>query len=129
MDLVADASAFLAVSLNEPERERVIGFTKGATLVSPVVLPYEIGNALVAAAKKGRLDHPAALHALRIAQGIPVHLVPVDVAEALQVAFRLGLYAYDAYYLQCARETGFPLLTLDARMGRAARILGLSVVE
>ena len=55
MEIVADASVFLAVVLNESDREWVIDKTSGAAIVSPEILPYEIGNALIAIMKKGVL--------------------------------------------------------------------------
>ena len=54
MEIVADASTFLAVALNEIDREWVIEKTSGCSIVSPEVLPYEIGNALIAMRRKGR---------------------------------------------------------------------------
>ena len=48
MEIVADASVFLAVILNESDRDWVIHKTSGTGIVSPEVLPYEIGNALIA---------------------------------------------------------------------------------
>ncbi|NUN22036.1 MAG: hypothetical protein HUU09_01025 [Candidatus Jettenia caeni] len=52
MDIVADASAFLAVVLNESDRDWIISKTIGCKIVSPEILPYEIGNALIAIRKK-----------------------------------------------------------------------------
>src|SRR5690606_17464999 len=48
MEIVADTSAFLAVVLNEPERQRIVKLTAEASLLAPEFLPYEIGNALTA---------------------------------------------------------------------------------
>jgi predicted nucleic acid-binding protein len=56
MEVVSDASAFLAVALDERDRDWVIKKTSGLTILSPEVLPYEIGNALVALSRKGRLN-------------------------------------------------------------------------
>ncbi|MBM2835082.1 MAG: hypothetical protein HW406_2243 [Candidatus Brocadiaceae bacterium] len=44
---MADASAFPAVVLNESDRDWVINKTLGRKIVSPEILPYEIGNALI----------------------------------------------------------------------------------
>lgn len=55
MEIVADASAFLAVVLNESDRDWVIHKTAGRSIISPEVLPYEIGNALIAMKRKGVL--------------------------------------------------------------------------
>lgn len=53
----------------------------------------------------------------------------VDIARAIALATESGLYAYDAYMLELARSRGFPLLTLDARVGVAARLAGIELVE
>jgi predicted nucleic acid-binding protein len=55
MEIVADASAFLAVLLGEANREWIIERTSDYAVVSPEVLPYEIANALISVGRKGRL--------------------------------------------------------------------------
>ena len=129
METVADASAFLAIVLNESDREWVIEHTSGRTIVSPEVLPYEIANALTAMRKKGRLRSREILRAFDLTQRIAVRLMPVDIQKALKTALRFNMYAYDAYYLQCCVETGCPLISLDERMCEVAKRLGIDVVE
>ena len=129
MDIVSDASAFLAVALNEAEREQVIDKTAGCSVISPEVLPYEIGNALIAVKRKGRLNDREILRAFDVSQRIAVRLVPVRIRDAMKLAIRFNIYAYDAYYLQCCIENKLPLLTLDGRMGDIAKRLGIKVVE
>lgn len=129
MDIVADASAFLAVVLNEASRDAIISKTVGRRLVAPEVLPYEVGNALVLVRRKKRIAEGEVLHALESARRIPVTLMPVSVPDAVKLAMRYGTYAYDAYYLQCCIENRLPLLSLDARMCEVARGLGLQVME
>jgi len=70
VEIVADASAFLAVALNEVDREWVIEKTSGYRIVSPEVLPYEIGNALIAMRRKRRLNDREILSAFDISQRI-----------------------------------------------------------
>jgi predicted nucleic acid-binding protein len=129
MEIVSDASAFLAVVLNEFDREWVIEKTSGVAIVSPEVLPYEIGNALIAVMKKGRLNQQEILQAFDISQRISVMLIPVKISEALKIAVRFNLYAYDAYYLQCCIENRLPLISLDDRMCDVARNLNIKIVE
>jgi len=129
MEIVSDASAFLAVALNEIDRDWVIQKTSGFRIVSPEVLPYEIGNALIAVKRKGRLSDREILRAFDISQKIPVRLVPVKVNDAMKMAIRFNIYAYDAYYLQCCIENRLPLVSLDDRMCDVARNLGIKVVE
>jgi predicted nucleic acid-binding protein len=60
---------------------------------------------------------------------VRVRLAAIDVRNALGIAVELGLYAYDAYVLETARAERLPLLTLDGGVVRAARHLGLKLVE
>jgi len=129
MEIVADASAFLAVVLNESDRDWVIHKTTGRSMVSPEVLPYEIGNALIAMERKGRLNDREILRAFDLTQRIAVRLVSVKIHEAIKIAVRFNIYAYDAYYLQCCIENKLSLISLDDRMCDIAGRLGIKVVE
>ena len=129
MEIVSDASAFLAVVLNEADREWVIEKTSGCGIIAPEVLPYEIGNALIAVRRKGRLTDREVLGAFDTAQSIAVRLVSVNIHDALKIATRFNIYAYDAYYVQCCLENKLPLMSLDGRMCEVARKLGIKVVE
>ncbi len=127
--MIADTSAFLAVALSEPEREKIISVTQGVELLAPEILPYEVGNALSALCKRQRLDEEQVQLVHEVIDSIPVRLVGVDVLTALQLAMRYRIYAYDAYFLECGRVYRCPLLTLDRQMQRVASDMGLTVVE
>ena len=129
MDVVADTNIFLAVALNEPEKDRIIELTIDVAAMAPEILPYEIGNALSAMVKRRKLSVVQALDAQRATGRIPVRLVGVDVRTSLQLAMENNIYAYDAYFLQCARGFSHPLLTLDRRMKQVASKLGVKVLE
>jgi predicted nucleic acid-binding protein len=129
MDIVADTNIFLAVALNEPERDRIIQLTLGSSVMAPEILPYEIGNALSAMVKRRKLAEVQALDAERAAGRIPVRLVGVDVRVSLRLAMEHNIYAYDAYFLQCARVFSRPLLTLDGRMKQVANQVGIVLLE
>jgi predicted nucleic acid-binding protein len=129
MEIVSDAGAFLAVALSEIDREWVIEKTSGCSIVSPEVLPYEIGNALIAMKRKGRLNDREILRAFNISQRIGVRLVPVEIPDAIKIAIRFNIYAYDAYYLQCCIENGLPLISLDDHVCGVAESLGIKVVK
>ena len=128
MDIVSDASVFLSIVLNEADRDWIIERTCGHTLVSPEVLPYEIGNALIAVTKRGRITGEEALQAFHISQRIAVRLLPVHIHEALKIAARFNIHAYDAYYLQCCIENDLYLISLDVRMCDVAKNLGIKIV-
>jgi predicted nucleic acid-binding protein len=129
MEIVSDASAFLAVALNEIDRDWVIEKTSGFSIVSPEVLPYEIGNALIGMKRKGRLSDREVLRAFDSSQRIAVRLLPVRVHDAMKLAIRFNIYAYDGYYLQCCIENKLSLISLDDRMCDVARSLAIKVVE
>jgi predicted nucleic acid-binding protein len=128
MEVVTDASALLAVVFDEPERAAIVDATQGATLISPLALPWEIGNALIAMRKKRTIEEKEVLPAWQASQLIPVQLVPVEIDKALALALAYGIYAYDAYYLQCSLSQRRPLLTLDRKMREVAQDLNLRLL-
>jgi predicted nucleic acid-binding protein len=128
MEIVSDASAFLAVILDEANREWVIERTSGYGIVSPEVLPYEIANALITVKRKGRLSDREVLRAFSFSQRIAVMLLPVKIYDAMKMAVKFNIHAYDAFYLQCCIETKLPLISLDNRMCEVAKSLAIKVV-
>jgi predicted nucleic acid-binding protein len=129
MNLIVDTNVFLAVSLNEPEKQDLINISSGYDAVSPEILLYEIGNALSAMVKRHRLTESEALSTLSITKNIPVKLIKCNIQESLKIAIKLNIYAYDAYFLQCALSTNSPLITLDKKMKMAAEELNIRVLE
>jgi predicted nucleic acid-binding protein len=129
MELVIDTSAIVAVLTAEPTRDRIIARTQGAELLAPGSVHWETGNALSALVKRRRLKLADVQTALAAYARIPIRLVDIELDVALELADRLGLYAYDAYLMACARRHGAPLLTLDPRLGRMASEAGVKVLE
>jgi len=129
MNIVSDTNIFLAVVLEEPEKENIIQLTSQADAVAPEVLPFEFGNALTAMVKRKKLTADEAVSAYDAVSRIPVRLVSVDIQLALQLALEFNIYAYDAYFLQCAMQLSSPLITLDKRMKQVARDLNIEIME
>ena len=129
MNVVTDTNIFLSVALNEPEKERIIRLTPGTQAVAPEILPYELGYALTAMFKRQRISLAEAQSAFEIASRIPVRLLEVDIQKSLRLAMDFSLYAYDAYFLQCAKYLSCPLITLDRRMQQVATDLGIELLE
>lgn len=129
MDIVIDTSALLAVIVAEPERDRIVEAASGHTLIGPGSIPWEIGNAFSAMIKQRRLGLTEAQHGLEIFHTIPLRLVRVDLNSAISIANQIKLYAYDAYFLDCAVRHSAPLLTLDRGLERAALKLGVRLME
>jgi len=79
--------------------------------------------------KRRRLTQQEALKAEELSKAIAVRLVRVDVRAALSLAMAHGIYAYDAYFLQCAKALSCPLLTLDNGMRHIASQLGIPLLQ
>ena len=124
-----DTSALIAVLTGEPARDRLIARTQGVGLVAPGSVHWEVGNALSALVKRRRLTLAEAQAALTAYAAMPIRVVEVELAAALELADRLGLYAHDAYLMACARRVRAALLTVDPRLARTAREAGVQVVE
>ncbi len=129
MKIIADTNTFIAVALNEFEKGRIIRLTEGHDLIAPDVLPFEIGNALTAMMKKNALKKEEVASAWEVVQQIPVDLRRTDIKSALKIAIKFNIYAYDAYFLECADKLRSPLLTLDLGMKRVAREIGITILE
>jgi predicted nucleic acid-binding protein len=53
----------------------------------------------------------------------------IDIFQALKLAIDFNIYAYDAYFLQCAINQSCPLLTLDKGMKKVAKELNIKILE
>lgn len=129
MEIVVDASTLIAVIANEPEKQLVVSATKGADLIAPISIHFEIGSAFSAMLKRRRVTLSQGLHALEAYKRIPIRLVDIELEESLRIASRLDIYAYDAYLLRCAERYHAPLLTLDRALREHARSHGVPLLE
>lgn len=116
MKITIDTSTVLAVVLNEPEKAQLVEITQDADLVSPMSLHWEIGNAFSLMFKKRRITYKDALAAIKSYQEIPIEIISINMEGALEISHDYGIYAYDAYMLECAASSKSSLLTLDRRL-------------
>lgn len=115
--------------MDEPEKNNVIQLTSGSEIFSPEILPYEIGNALSAMVKRKKITLKEALSAQNKANSISVRLISIDIQQALKLAMKFDIYAYDAYFLQGAKTLSRPLIILDKRMKQVANELNIELLE
>lgn len=128
--MVIDTSAIIAVLMDEPEKAAILERIKGAELVAPRSVHWEIGNAFSAMFKRNRITlDEAKLAALAMYERMSIRFVDVKMVRSLELAEQLDMYAYDAYILACALDLDAPLLTLDKRLSDAANVLGVQIVE
>ena len=78
MDVVIDTSALIAVIVGEPERNKIVEFTTGNTLIGPGSIPWEIGNAFSVMFKQSRLTLDEARKGLVIFDSIPLRYIKPD---------------------------------------------------
>ena len=129
MEIVIDTSAILAVIGEQPEKTELVRLTRGATLVAPASVHWEVGNALSAMFKRKAIGIKEALQLLVAYGAIPIRLAEIGLRQAVELSARWNVYAYDAYVLACAINQRAPLLTLDRGLRERARELKLEVLE
>ena len=101
----------------------------GAQAWVPALWHLELGNVLVAAQKRGRIDRAgiegflSRLGAYRIA--VDGETMTRAWNKTLDLAVQYQLSTYDAAYLELALRRNFPLVTLDAALIKAATASGV----
>lgn len=129
MELVIDTSALIAVIVAAPERDTIIEITKGNTLIGPGSIPWEIGNAFSAMFKQNRVSMKEADKGIQIFNTIPIRYIETDFSKILYLSKENNMYAYDAYFIDCAIRHKAPLLTLDKKLRIIAENLNIETLE
>jgi len=126
---VIDTSAILAVIAEQPEKAELVRLTRGATLVAPPSVHWEVGNALSAMFKRRAIGMDEALTLLESYAEVPIRFIDLALKQAVELSARLNVYAYDAYVIACAVNQRAPILSLDSGLRARARELKLDVLE
>ena len=134
---VIDASIAVAWCFEDqkaPEAERVLDrMAAGGEALAPAIWPFEVANALRSAERSKRLTPVQTARFLERLLGFGILLEAPQMAsvfdQVLSRARAHRLTVYDAAYLELAVRTGLPLATLDGALRKAARKLGVTLVE
>ncbi len=118
---VVDASALAALIHAEPEAVDVAERLAQATLIAPALLPHELDSVCAKKIRANPRDRRRLLEARALAGELGIALLEVDHGAVIELALATGLTAYDAAYLWLAAAHGADLVTLDARLARAAK--------
>ena len=116
---VVDASALGALLFGEPDGPAVAERLRGASLIAPALLPFEVANVCVKKMRRHADQRDALLAAFGMLVRMEVGVIEVDQGEAILLAERSGLTAHDAGYLWLARRMGAELVTLDRQLAAA----------
>jgi predicted nucleic acid-binding protein len=93
-------------------------------LVAPMLLRFEVTNALHRYQRAGALSEKAAMNALNAAFDLPIQFYSDEDLHksALAMAGRFALpAAYDAHYLALAERLGATFVTTDQRLANAVQ--------
>ena len=129
MSIVVDTSVIIAVLTNEKNKNKLIKATRGKELTAPIALHWEIGNAFSAMLKRKRITLDLAKQAIGYYSQIPIKLQEISLSKSIEIANAFSIYAYDAYFLECARVNNASLISLDDKLVLAAKKMNLSVIE
>ncbi|MEW6701917.1 MAG: type II toxin-antitoxin system VapC family toxin [Bacteroidota bacterium] len=129
MSLIVDTSVIISVITNEKSKTKLIKAAEGEDLIAPSSLHWEIGNAFSAMFKRKKIEIDSAKEAIEYYKMIPLRLVEVDIYKSLELSHQYNIYAYDAYFLECARDYNLPLLTVDNHLLELAKQMNINVIE
>lgn len=129
MEIVIDASAIMSVIADEPEGNEVINITQNAILVCPNVISFEITNSLTRMAIKGIIkSKEKMIELINSFQIIPIKCISNKLENVIEIAWNYKIYAYDAFYLETARNLNLPLLTFDNEMRIIGNKMGITIL-
>lgn len=133
---VIDASIALGWALPDEGRSGVASGILIRTGAGEALVPghwrAEVGNGLLMAFRRGRIDAERLPRVLAELATLPVRVDEVGASEAwampLGVALTTGLTLYDALYLELAQRLSLPLASFDAVLRRAATASGIPLL-
>jgi len=127
--IVLDTSVVIALLASDEERDGIIHSIRGYDIVCPESIKPEIGNAVSAMFKRGRITLAQGLAIVEGFQQLDIQIVSLNLIRATEMSHQYQLYAYDAYVLECAERLNTHLVTLDDRMKEIAQKIGISLIE
>ena len=136
MRFVLDASVALSWLIDKPVapyatavRQLLRGDNRA---VVPLLWQCEIANGFVMAEKRGLLGPSDTAQILQnfdtIARLIDIRYDSLSIRRTIATARESGLTAYDATYLDLARDQQLPIATLDRQLAAAAKKAGIPLL-
>jgi predicted nucleic acid-binding protein len=126
---VVDASVLVEI-LSDGDHAEVVGERFDAEehiLWAPHLIDAEVGHALRRSVRLGKLTAEAAGRALWEVGDLPVERVEHELLVHVAWQLRDNFSFYDALYVALALMLDEPLLTFDARLGRAGAQTGVDL--
>lgn len=130
--LVVDASVTLSWAFEDAGNayaDLVLEALAEVKACVPNIWPLEVGNALLVAERRGRLNQADSVQFLALLWQLPIVVeagrADLMLGETLALAREQRLSTYDATYLHLAMRRGLPLATNDEAMRQAAARAGV----
>ncbi len=107
---------------------------QGSRAVVPALWQIEVANGLVTTERRAMMTVSETAEILRnfeVVLGGSIDIIggPVSIPNIVSAARQSRLTAYDAAYLDLARERQLPLATLDRGLANAAKRAGVALLE
>jgi predicted nucleic acid-binding protein len=113
--------------------DAVLESLQGNEALVPAVWPLEVGNALLAAERRQRLNQAESIRFLELLGALPIRVEQETpermLKEVVALAREQKLSTYDASYLDLAMRRDLSLATRDIALAEAARRCGISLFE
>ena len=124
--MIVDASVLLHAFLPDEMQPQALSVVRGhvagrVQLKAPALLPYELGNAVLQAERRGRILRDQAERIIESFANLEIEIVPQAWGEMLPLARQYGRSAYDAAYLILAERLAEKLITGDERLYNAVK--------
>ncbi|OGH04270.1 MAG: DNA-binding protein [Candidatus Lambdaproteobacteria bacterium RIFOXYD1_FULL_56_27] len=134
LQFVIDNSVVMAWCFEDEASEyaqSVLASLQEAKALAPAIWPLEVGNVLLVAKRKKRLNEASQSRFLSLLRALPIQVVQESpermLGEILALAQEYQLSTYDASYLDLAMRLGLPLATADAALKGAAKRAGVAL--
>ena len=134
-DFVVDASVAMAWCFEDEATrytEAVLQRLAGASALVAAIWPYEVGNVLLGAERRGRISQSQSMRFLELLRSLPITVDEQGITHAWGDVLALGrayrLTSYDAAYLELAARADLPLASQDDHLLQACRAGGVVVI-
>jgi predicted nucleic acid-binding protein len=129
MKLLADTSIIIALIASDEEKSIINQIINDCELLCPASIHAEVGNAISAMFKRGRINLLQSLEMLDNFEQLEFKVINFNLRRAIEISYLHKVYAYDAYVLECAKSNQLPLITLDRQMQEKAKLLNIQIIE
>lgn len=107
---------------------------QGSRALVPPLWQLEVANGFITAERRGMVTPAETAEILQnfeivLGQSIQIRHEALPIRRVVASARESGLTAYDAAYLELAREQRLPIATLDRGLSKAAKLAGVPVLH